>query len=58
MKHITFALIVIAIIPNGCATQKTEGTNLRNTIYVLESVKDVPTGTVFSFRDYCAFNAV
>jgi hypothetical protein len=31
---------------------------VKNAMYVLESVKNVPTGTVFSFRDYCAFNAV
>jgi hypothetical protein len=39
----------------GCASQKTA--SVQNAVYILESVKDMPTGRVFSFRDYCAFNA-
>ena len=57
MKHISCAIIGIIILLNGCATQRAEMTSVQNTVYVLESVKDLPTGRLFSFRDYCAFNA-
>jgi hypothetical protein len=50
-------LIGIVIAAGGCATQKPADTSVKNTVYILESVKDLPTGRVFSFRDYCAFNA-
>jgi hypothetical protein len=57
MKHVTLAIFGIIVVLNGCATQKRENTSVKNTVYALESVKDIPTGVVFSFRDYCAFNA-
>ncbi|MDR1202516.1 MAG: hypothetical protein LBL58_12945 [Tannerellaceae bacterium] len=57
MKHIAFALIGIIITMSSCSTYKIENTSVRNAVYILESVKDIPTGVVFSFRDYCAFNA-
>jgi hypothetical protein len=59
ITHITFAVITIIIITGGCSTyrNKTENTSLQNAVYILESVKDLPTGRVFSFRDYCVFNA-
>jgi hypothetical protein len=47
----------IVVILNGCVTQQRENTNVKNSVYALESVKDILTGAVFSFRDYCAFNA-
>ncbi|MDR2792687.1 MAG: hypothetical protein LBB61_03340 [Treponema sp.] len=52
-----FVVIGISITLNGCATQKTETASLQNAVYVLESVKDIPTGRIFSFRDYCVFNS-
>jgi hypothetical protein len=52
-----FAVIGMSLALNGCATQKTEAAGVQNAVYVLESVKDMPTGRVFSFRDYCIFNA-
>jgi hypothetical protein len=57
MKHTAFMLIGILVAAGGCATRTTENTSVKNTVYILESVKDMPTGRVFSFRDYCLFNA-
>ena len=57
MKYISCAIIGIIILLNGCATQRAEITSVQNTVYVLGSVKDLPTGRYFSFRDYCFFNA-
>jgi hypothetical protein len=61
MRHAAFALLGVFVImggiADGCATRKPENTSVKNTVYILESVKDLPTGQVFSFRDYCAFNA-
>jgi hypothetical protein len=57
MKHATLAIFGIIVVLNGCVTKQAENTSVRNTVYMLESVKDIPTGAVFSFRDYCVFNA-
>jgi hypothetical protein len=57
MKHVTLAIFGIIVILNGCVTQQRKNMSVKNTVYALESVKDIPTGAVFSFRDYCAFNA-
>jgi hypothetical protein len=53
------ALAGTILVLNGCAAQRTGNASagVTNTVYILESVKDIPTGVVFSFRDYCAFNA-
>jgi hypothetical protein len=57
LKHIALALAGAILVLSGCATQRAGNTSVKNTVYVLESVKDIPTGAVFSFRDYCVFNA-
>jgi hypothetical protein len=57
MKHISCAGFVLLIILNGCVTQRAGIASVQNAVYVLESVKDLPAGRLFSFRDYCAFNA-
>ncbi|MHB9291667.1 hypothetical protein Holit_00745 [Hollandina sp. SP2] len=57
LKLFIFAVIGMSVTLNGCLTQKTETARVRNAVYVLESVKDIPTGRFFSFRDYCIFNA-
>jgi hypothetical protein len=48
-------VILTGLVAIGCASQKTA--SVQNAVYILESVKDMPTGRVFSFRDYCVFNA-
>jgi hypothetical protein len=57
LKLFIFAVIGMSVALNGCATKKIKTASVQNTVYVLELVKDIPTGRVFSFRDYCIFNA-
>jgi hypothetical protein len=57
MKQGALAVIGIIVAISGCAAQKTRNTSVKNTVYILESVRDIPTDRVFSFRDYCIFNA-
>ncbi|MDR0409188.1 MAG: hypothetical protein LBH18_02155 [Spirochaetaceae bacterium] len=57
MKHVICAVFTVLVILSGCVTRQMENTSVKNTVYTLESVKDIPTGVVFSFGDYCAFNA-
>jgi hypothetical protein len=57
LKHLALALAGAILMLNDCATQGAGNTSVKNTVYILESVKDIPTGIVFSFRDYCIFNA-
>ncbi|MDR1216881.1 MAG: hypothetical protein LBK25_09380 [Treponema sp.] len=57
MKYLTFAAVALLVAANSCVTYRTENAGVKGAAYVLESVEDIPTGRVFSFRDYCAFNA-
>ncbi|MDR1126707.1 MAG: hypothetical protein LBL06_01115 [Treponema sp.] len=57
MKYLAFAAVALLVAANSCITYKAENTSVKDTVYVLESVEDIPTGRIFSFRDYCAFNA-
>jgi hypothetical protein len=56
-KRVMTVVVGTIIVLTGCVTQKTQSTSVQNAVYILEAVKDMPTGGVFSFRDYCAFKA-
>jgi hypothetical protein len=57
MKRVPCAVMGIIMVMSSCSTYRTENTSVKNAVYILELVEDIPSGGIFSFRDYCAFNA-